>query len=297
MDKDRYFALDDIRLNDENDISPFSLTGMDGRHGRHGNVLMTNGQFDLLTDTIRPGAVERWRVVNTANARTMWFSVDGASMRVVGTDGGLLPEPYTTRRVQIPVGQRYDIEVVVDDDAEAVSLQLKLPNADGGFDAFPLFEATVEGEPSTTPTPDWAGAPLPEVEDFQQELEMVFDLGTGGRRDRWTINGLKFTEDREHIQAEGKTPTKLVLKNDSFFEHPFHLHGQFFEILTVNGAEADEPGLKDTVLLAPESEVVVYTSFDNPGLWMVHCHILEHAELGMMVVMDVSDGEEAVGAN
>ena len=213
-------------------------------------------------------------------------------MRVVGTDGGLLPEPYTSRRVQIPVGQRYDIEVVVDDEAEAVELLLKLPNADGGFDAIPLFEATVEGEASTLSTPDWSGGPLPEMETVEQELEMVFDLAAGARRDRWTINGKKFTADLEDMQAVGQTPTKLVLRNDSFFEHPFHLHGQFFEILTVDGQEADEPGLKDTVLLEPESEVVVYTGFENPGRWMVHCHILEHAELGMMVVMNVSDEQE-----
>ena len=298
-DKERYFALDDIRLNDDNEISSYSLTGMDGRHGRHGSALIINGQLGLLTDTIRPGAVERWRLVNTASARTMWFSVEGASMRVVGTDGGLLPEPYTSRRVRIPVGQRYDIEVVVDDDAEAVELLLKLPNAEGRFDAIPLFEATVEGEASTTSLPDWSGGPLPEMETVEQDLELVFDLEVGARRDRWTINGEKFSEDLEDIQVLGKTPTRLVLKNDSFFEHPFHLHGQFFEILSVDGQEADEPGLKDTVLLEPESETVVYTAFENPGRWMVHCHILEHAELGMMVIMNVSGepGGSNVGGN
>jgi FtsP/CotA-like multicopper oxidase with cupredoxin domain len=137
------------------------------------------------------------------------------------------------------------------------------------------------------------------METVEQDLELVFDLELGARRDRWTINGEKFSADREDIQVLGKTPTRLVLKNDSFFEHPFHLHGQFFEILSVDGREADEPGLKDTVLLEPESETVVYTGFENPGRWMVHCHILEHAELGMMVIMNVSDEQRGtnVGAN
>ena len=51
----------------------------------------------------------------------------------------------------------------------------------------------------------------------------------------------------------------------------------------------DMPGMKDTVLVEGEDEVRLYTDFNNPGLWMAHCHILEHAELGMMVNMVVSE--------
>ncbi len=300
VDQERYFALDDIRLNDDNSISRYTLTRPDGRIGRHGNTLLINGQTGLLTDTIRPGSVERWRLVNTASARTMWFSVEGASMRVVGTDGGLLPEPYNASRVRLPVGQRYDIEVVVEDDAEAVQLQLKLPNGEGRFDAFTLFEATVEGEPSTTPIPDWSGGPLPEILPVEQEIELVLDLEVGARRDRWTINGdVHHEEDHEHIHVGGNMPTHVILRNDSLFEHPFHLHGQFFQILTRDGEEANEPGLKDTVLIEGEQEIVLYSECENPGVWMVHCHILEHGELGMMVEMDVTEGESgsAFGAN
>ena len=66
-------------------------------------------------------------------------------------------------------------------------------------------------------------------------------------------------------------------------EHPFHLHGQFFKVLT-----GDEPGFKDTVLVPGQSRVEIEAYLDNPGHWMLHCHIQEHAELGMMAEMHVT---------
>ena len=89
---------------------------------------------------------------------------------------------------------------------------------------------------------------------------------------------------------EGGLPSEVVIRNKSLFEHPFHLHGQFFQVMTLNDEPVDDlPGLKDTVLVEGEDEVRIYTDFNNPGRWMAHCHILEHAELGMMVNMLVSE--------
>ena len=75
---------------------------------------------------------------------------------------------------------------------------------------------------------------------------------------------------------------RLRLVNDAGPEHPFHLHGQFFRIIDDGRPETQQPGLKDTVLVPGMSVVEVIAYMDNPGRWMAHCHILEHAELGMM---------------
>ena len=55
------------------------------------------------------------------------------------------------------------------------------------------------------------------------------------------------------------------------------------------GNDADEPGWRDTVLVEANDSVKLRTMFDNPGRWMAHCHILEHAELGMMTEIIVSE--------
>jgi len=65
------------------------------------------------------------------------------------------------------------------------------------------------------------------------------------------------------------------------------LHGQFFQIIERDGQPANEPGLKDTVLLDSFEKVTIMTYFENPGRWMYHCHIPEHAEFGMMAELEV----------
>lgn len=75
---------------------------------------------------------------------------------------------------------------------------------------------------------------------------------------------------------------KLKIYNRAGPAHPFHLHGQFFQIVARNGKAVDEPGLRDTVLLPGNKSVELLAYMDNPGMWMAHCHILEHAKLGMM---------------
>lgn len=121
-DAERFLMLDDVRIESDGSISPPS--SMDGMMaGRYGNVLLTNGRPSKeVTATVEQGTVERWRIVNTANARTMVVGIEGASFRVIGTDGGLLAEPYTPKRLTVAIGQRYQIEVTYDQ-AGAVKLQ------------------------------------------------------------------------------------------------------------------------------------------------------------------------------
>jgi len=69
--------------------------------------------------------------------------------------------------------------------------------------------------------------------------------------------------------------------------HPMHIHGQFFKVLSRNGEAVDEPYFRDTVLLRARDVVDVGLVPLDPGEWMMHCHILEHAESGMMTVLSV----------
>ena len=70
--------------------------------------------------------------------------------------------------------------------------------------------------------------------------------------------------------------------NDTEMDHPFHLHGMFFQVLDVNGVPPRHRGLKDTVNVPQKSKLRFAVQYGPPGAWMYHCHILEHAERGMM---------------
>jgi FtsP/CotA-like multicopper oxidase with cupredoxin domain len=74
------------------------------------------------------------------------------------------------------------------------------------------------------------------------------------------------------------------IRNATATDHPVHLHGMFFEVLAdVSGQRPRPDGLKDTVNVRRGSTVRFAVRFDVPGIWMLHCHILEHADAGMLV--------------
>src|SRR5262249_4700226 len=81
--------------------------------------------------------------------------------------------------------------------------------------------------------------------------------------------------------------SKLRFVNDSFRLHPMHLHGSFFKLLSRNGQPVEEPHFRDTVLVHGKETVEVGLVPLDPGEWMMHCPVLEHAEAGMMTLVEV----------
>lgn len=286
VETERFFVLDDLYLNSSNDFGSFEIGHMESVHGREGNNLLANGQSILdepLTDTVAPGKTERWRIVNTANARTMWIDVEGAAWRVIAIDGTTLEEPYKTAEAQLPVGRRFDLEVIPDSDYEEVQLQILLPDQSGNFDRYPAFVAAIEGEAGENSWKEWPTDSLPEasIDNAEQEISLEFN-GTMGNDGIavWTINGETYSES-EAITVQGNTPSLIRITDKSGASHPYHLHGEFFQILERSSGEI-LPGQMDTLLIEGDEEVVLWTEFSNIGHWMSHCHILEHAEQGMM---------------
>lgn len=287
FDKERYLLLDDVSVSGDS-FTPF-MSGMEGMHGRYGNVLLTNGQTlsAATNDYAFQGQVERWRIVNTANARTMELSITGASFRIIATDGGPLRQPYFSDRIVLPVGQRYELEVAYTSPgtAELFSHIYSVNSSNQVIDTPKrVYGVEVFEVPGAIPNPrdfhagTWTSRPAQETQTIT--LDAVNDPNMGLM---WLINGQAHPEAPIFTFPKSDS-VKLKIVNKQMMEHPFHLHGQFFEI-----NDPAQPGLKDTVLVPGNSTVEVTAYFDNPGRWMAHCHILEHAELGMMSEIDVTD--------
>jgi FtsP/CotA-like multicopper oxidase with cupredoxin domain len=121
-------------------------------------------------------------------------------------------------------------------------------------------------------------------------------MGMGGmqlsHRMAWTVNG-KPMPDNGHahepiLQLGLGRPYVLELVNDTQWHHPIHLHGHVFRVMTRDGKPTQHREWLDTVLLAPRSRAEIAFVADNPGSWMLHCHVLEHQASGMMALVRVT---------
>jgi FtsP/CotA-like multicopper oxidase with cupredoxin domain len=117
-------------------------------------------------------------------------------------------------------------------------------------------------------------------------------MGIGGAA-VWAINGASMTGDGSADMPPAFTFERgrsvvLRLRNQTAWWHPIHFHGHSFRMLTRNGADVRFRQWRDTVLLAPKDVVEIAFVADNPGNWMLHCHVMDHQVSGLMTVLRVA---------
>lgn len=287
---ERLFVADDIRLTATNQVAPFQTSGPDIGMGRVGNTLVMNGRAEAAKVTLPRGAVERWRFVMATNSLAYGLRFLGADVKVIGTDGGLLPAPFVADRVEVAPGQRYEFEIRPKADATEVEMQAMVLQLDENNNVvevpFTIASAAIEGEVAPV-EPVYPVVTLPPTDAAVDPIDWALSGGVVAGQVEFTINGeSSFVGDGTHAMLgmfDQGQPVKIRFKSDVSPAHPFHLHGQFFQILERNGQPVtDEPGLRDTVHVRGAQTVTILTYFENPGQWMVHCHISEHSEKGMM---------------
>ncbi len=123
------------------------------------------------------------------------------------------------------------------------------------------------------------------------DREMELHLTGNMERYMWSFDGKKYSAVSDsplRFSHDEKVRVKLV--NDTMMAHPIHLHGIFFEL--VNGAGHAQPK-KHTVIVQPGSSATFDATFDEPGDWAFHCHLLYHMHAGMMQTVSVAFPEKA----
>jgi FtsP/CotA-like multicopper oxidase with cupredoxin domain len=146
------------------------------------------------------------------------------------------------------------------------------------------------------PPPTLPRNPLPEPDLAAAERhELVLQGGMMGMNHGavWAINGLSMTGDGHAgmkpllTLPRGKSCV-LTLRNETAWWHPMHFHGHSFRLLTRNGVAAPHRQWGDTVLIPPKETVDVAFVADNPGDWMLHCHVTDHQMAGLMTVLRIA---------
>jgi CopA family copper-resistance protein len=118
----------------------------------------------------------------------------------------------------------------------------------------------------------------------QREIE--FHLTGNMEAFVWGMDGKKFSQSGEQPKLRVGERVRFTLVNDTMMEHPMHLHGVFLEI--VNGADAAHQPRKHTINVKPAERLSFDFTFDEPGNFAFHCHVLYHMEMGMFRFVNVS---------
>lgn len=274
--------------------------------GRMGNTVTVNGVAYPELD-IQPGERVRLRIINTATDRIMPLSLPHLSPRLIALDG----HPVAPREIEtLILGPAQRADVVIDGriDGETTAGLLLDP---GNGEWVEIAEFVVSGDTLASrgsdvrPLPAWGTLAAPDLSNSQREvlrmeggamramLETTYRGESLGFRDLtkhgmvWAFNGIADGMDKPMFQAALGRTIRMEMTNRSMFLHAIHLHGHHFTVLSQSGAANMEGDVRDTVLIGADETVEVAFVADNPGQWMIHCHMLSHQKSGMMAWFEV----------
>ncbi|HYZ79001.1 MAG TPA: multicopper oxidase family protein [Gaiellaceae bacterium] len=277
VDGERVLHLDDLKLAADGAAAPFG-DPHELHEGREGDVLLVNGREQPELE-IAADQIERWRVVNAANTRFVRLSIGGRHFAILGTDGGLLPAPLEATEVLVTPGDR--VELAVGPFAEGEVLEIEALPYDRG-----------RGEPRRDRFGTLrVGAAAPSRANIPGTLRPIEPLVRDGAEPTRTVSMKALMHGGQHQHDDPVRVGELQvwdLVNETSQDHPFHLHGFFFQVVDEDGEPPATLSWEDTVNVPRKARVrIAWLPDDRPGKWMYHCHILEHHAMGMMAHFDV----------
>lgn len=316
IDQELVWMLDDWRLGEDGQIINDFQNLHDKAHGgRLGNVTAVNGTYYPSFD-VDNGSRIRLRLVNSSNARLYTPQFPNLNAWIIAFDGQpIAPKKLSENILRLGPGMRADIILDINvDSAKGIDI---LDTTYRG-EPLPLAHFNVSGKNKARTTPPIAlvSNPLstPDLTNAEHKT-IVYEGGAMGQLASARLNGDQETPLRNLVQqngvvwaTNGNVYTSLAdlnkakrlyqlrhgksyifsLQNKTSWIHPIHLHGHTYQVLARNGKKLDTPLWQDTVLLYPNETVDVAFVADNPGHWMFHCHILDHAAAGMIAALEVA---------
>jgi FtsP/CotA-like multicopper oxidase with cupredoxin domain len=322
VDRDLLWMLADWRLTDDGQIAGgFGSTMEAMMSGRIGNTATVNGAVST-GESVRAGERIRLRLVNGSLARIMALRFEGYRPVVMAMDGQPC-DPHEADDGRLLLGPAMRLDVLIDMGGKpGQSYRLVDDFYDGlaytlthlAYDSQPPLRAHPLDAPRALPS-----NPLPEPNlDTAERHELVLQggmmgggamaglggmmgggmmgggmMGGGMGSPAWAINGSSMTGDGRAGMPPLLTLKRghsyvLTFRNQTAWWHPMHLHGHSFRVLSRNGVAVPHHEWGDTVLVSPREAVEVAFVADNPGDWMLHCHVMDHQTAGLMTILRIT---------
>jgi FtsP/CotA-like multicopper oxidase with cupredoxin domain len=311
VDREVLWMLTDWRLRSDAQIASGFGNAMDAAmSGRVGNTVTLNGAISD-GERVRAGERIRLRLVNGALARIMALRFEGHHPVVVAIDGQPC-DPHDPEGGRLLLGPAMRIDVILDMQGEpgrryrvvddfyddlAYWLTELVYDAGPPVRAHPL-DASLTLPPNPLPEPDLATADRHELKLQGGMMGGGAMAGMGGMAGMdhdasWAINGMSMSGDGHAgmhplLTLQRGRSCVLTMRNDTAWWHPMHLHGHSFRVLTRNGVPVPHWQWADTILIAPKETVEITFVADNPGDWMLHCHVADHQMSGMMTILRIA---------
>lgn len=285
--------IQDRRFDDKYQLFYKDEKVLEDHNGIMGDVILVN-TTPFPYHEVKTGKY-RLRILNASSTRTYKLAFDNIKQfDLIGTDAGLLEEPISVDSVILGVAERIDIIVDFKDkeigdvvtfktlglkEANIMVLHPDYPGFDAQMDIM-QFRITKKINDTTKIPKKLIPIQRLKVEDAIKTRTITMEhVG-----DFWTLDRKPY--DMQRIDQRVKLGTTEIweLQNSIHMAHPFHIHGVHFQVLDRNG-KIDFPtdkGWKDTVIVMPFEKVRIIMHFTMPGLFLYHCHILEHEDNAMM---------------
>lgn len=244
----------------------------------------------------------RIRLIN-AGFMSHNMHLHGHEFKVTATDGQPINNPNVVKDqlVVIAPGERYDLEFIADRPGQWILEDHGSGAPVKGMKAVIEYDGADAGEDKPNETATLSVLDMSQYGqsgqskftlDQQYDLAYTMNLGTEQRDGKqvFTINGKTYPDTEKLEVKEGDMVKVRMVNNSKTDDHPMHLHGHFFQVLSKNGKPIEgSPLIKDTLNVKPGEEYVVAFEADNPGDWMFHCHDLHHATSGMVTHLMYTD--------
>ncbi|MGE7270172.1 multicopper oxidase family protein [Brevibacillus panacihumi] len=274
-------VIQDKRLDSSGKIE-YNLGMHDVMMGLQGETILVNGAINPYLEV--PSGKMRFRLLNGSNARIYEFLFSNNQKFIqIASDGGLLEKPVEMTKLVLSPAER--AEIIVDFSEYKKGDVVELTNQGTGLMKFVVNEE----KQKTYNIPDRL-AQIERIDPSKSVNTRKFVFQ--GMGPMVNINGRQMDMDRidEEVNLnateiwEISNPTTGMMGMMGGMAHPFHAHGVQFQLLDRNGVQPpkNERGWKDTILVQPGETVRVIATFKYQGIFMYHCHILEHEDTGMM---------------
>jgi blue copper oxidase len=242
-----------------------------------GDIVLVNGTINPYLNVEQEPV--RLRILNASNSQNFNFSLsDGSSFQQIASDGGFLNSPLARPALFLAPGERAEIIV---DFAKIKQTSLSLLNGNQ-----PVLDFNISNQKMDAVEIPTSLAVVAEIPSSDKPRTRVFALQSMGING--TINGKSFDMNRIDDEVNiNETEIWTVRNLGGMMQssgHSFHVHGTQFQVISRDGKAPppEESGFKDTVYVDVGEEVAIRVRFTHPGIFMYHCHILEHEDGGMM---------------